>query len=117
MGVGGICLVLGREWENFLTLSLNEPEVTLRLFIFVSCPMRVCSTHLSFILFLYPTSVFSLVSAAKVAALPATGATVFTNIYTEKREKYLNFWGFLAVILNLQMHLKHDQSDPISYVK
>ena len=25
MGVGGICLVVKREWENFMALSLYEP--------------------------------------------------------------------------------------------
>ena len=77
VGIGGICLVVGREWENFMDPSLYEPEVTLCLFIFVSCSVRVCSTHLS-----YSISVSSLVSTAKMAALPATGATVLNNIYT-----------------------------------
>ena len=56
----------------------------------VSCPLRVCSTHLSFTLLSYRISVSSLVRAARMAALPATGATVLNNIYTEKSEKYLN---------------------------
>ena len=29
VGVGGICLSVGREWENFMALSLHEPEITL----------------------------------------------------------------------------------------
>ena len=40
VGVGGICLAVGREWENFMALSLHEPEITLSLFIFVSFVLR-----------------------------------------------------------------------------
>ena len=29
-GSRGICLAVGREWENFMALSLHEPEITLR---------------------------------------------------------------------------------------
>ena len=36
VGVGGICLAVGREWENLMALSLHEAEVTLSLLIFVS---------------------------------------------------------------------------------
>ena len=74
VGVGGILLVVGREWENYM--ALYEPAVTICFFIFVSCPVRVCSTQLSFNIFSYRISVSSLVSAARMAALPATGATV-----------------------------------------
>ena len=31
VGVGGICLAVGREWENFMAISLHEPEITLVL--------------------------------------------------------------------------------------
>ena len=41
MGVGVICLAVGREWENLMALSLYEPEVTLSLFIFVFGGKRV----------------------------------------------------------------------------
>ena len=34
VGVGGICSVVGREWDNFMALSLYEPEVTL-------CPLSL----------------------------------------------------------------------------
>ena len=69
VGVGGICLAVGREWENFMALSLHEPEFTLCLFIFISCHVRVCSSHLYFTLLLYCMSVSSLVSAARMAAV------------------------------------------------
>ena len=100
VGVSGICLAVGREWENFMALSLHEPEITLSLFIFVSfvlrweesgrtiwlylcmnlksslclfifisCHVRVCSSHLYFTLLLYCISVSSLVSAARMAAV------------------------------------------------
>ena len=87
VGIGGIHLEVGREWENFRALSLHEPEVTLCLFIFVSRPLRFRTTHLSFTLLFYSICVSSLVSAARMAALPATLATVLTNIYTGKSEK------------------------------
>ena len=61
--------LVGREWENYMALSLHEPEVTLCLFIFNSCPVRVCSTHLSFTLLLYCFSVSSQVSATRMAAV------------------------------------------------
>ena len=71
MGIGEIGLVVGRKWENFMALSLYEPEVAPCLFTFVSCPLRVCLTHLSFTLFYF----------FKMAALPAT--TVLNNINSE----------------------------------
>ena len=40
VGVGGICLAVGREWENFMALSLHEPEITLSIYIFVSFVLR-----------------------------------------------------------------------------
>ena len=52
-----------------MALSLQEPKVTLCLFISISCPLRVCSTHLAFTFLLYRISVSSLVSAARMAAV------------------------------------------------
>ena len=43
VGVGWNCLLVGREWDNFMALAIYEAKVTLCLFIFVSCPLRVCS--------------------------------------------------------------------------
>ena len=69
VGIGGIVLVVGREWENCMALSLYEPEVTLSLFLFVSCPVRGCGTPFSFTSLSYCISVSSLVSAARRAEL------------------------------------------------
>ena len=80
VGIGGIGLVVGGEWENCMALSLYEPEVTLCLILFVSCPVRVCGTPFSFTSLSYHISVSSLVSAARRTALTATEATVLTNI-------------------------------------
>ena len=84
VGIGGIGLVVGREWENCMALYLYEPEGTLCLLLFVSCPMRVCGTPFSFTSLSNRISVSSLVSAIGRAALPATGANVLTNIYPKK---------------------------------
>ena len=50
-----------------MALTLHEPEITICLFIFIFCHVRICSTHLYFTLLLYHISVYSLVSAARMA--------------------------------------------------
>ena len=73
VGIGGIGLVVGGEWENCMALSLYEPEVTLCIILFVSCPVRVCGTPFSFTSLSYCISVSSLVKAARKAALLQLG--------------------------------------------
>ena len=60
---------VGREWDNYMALSLHEPEVTFGLLMFIFCLVIVCSTHLSLTLLLYRISVSSLVSATRMTAV------------------------------------------------
>ena len=54
VGVGGICLAVGREWDNFMALYLHEPEITFSLFfIFVSFVLRWEESGISLWLYLY----------------------------------------------------------------
>ena len=90
VGVGGICIVVGKEGKNFLALSLHFfPKYMSKfpnlLYLYVnldSCPDKICSTHLSFSFLEICSSVFFLVS------------TVLSRIYTEKCFKNLHSQNF-----------------------